>query len=725
MLYKQEAIPVQASGFAETTHFDIPASGKAFKSLIDNIYSRKIEAPIRELSTNAWDAHAEAGIDEPFRMKLPSKFDLLFMVRDYGLGMSHDFIMGTGEYEGAGFKSLFASTKDQDNTQVGMKGLGSKSPFAYTDSFILRVFTGTYVRTYSTYLGENGIPQLAYQGAVASDERMGTAVQFPVQLKDIDAFYESAVRVLKGFKVLPEGLPKTVIDKLTDKYCTPNEQGSFWATYPKEFLGEGAFARQGCVIYPIDADKLDNAKWIATLGQTLVIDFPIGSVQMVDSREFLAYDEETIANINEMVTKIKAEIDTKIDAMLQCATTNWELRALFRNDMFSSLGPLARTSGRYNRVVAINSFMKEGLPRKKQYRNTSHMVFYSVVTRNGPAYTRNDDNWTEGSVENPVFVYVGTDTKTRRSMNKRAALLMDKDAGVTGVVMLEKLSVRTFRKLGKPKILRIDDLPQPPPAEKVARAPVVWDRFRHFKAGNSDYYNISEEGIEELRAEGNKVVYVFQNKGSNFLPGQTKEENQDLSRGELFLAHSLLSQFKDTKIVFINVRANEKLSRWPAKEFPRFDTNSTKDILRTLDRKAILPLINYINADRFEHTVYDEALDNIGEERIKAFRQRGINNPLFDLDRFAKRKATVTHSVSRLLDRIGSDGMGDIVDRALELGLEVLPEQLPCVRYWEKNRVFPYPLLRGKWERMAKLFGEKSNDKRDSAIFDLALGGMI
>jgi hypothetical protein len=359
VLYKAEQIPVEASGFAETTHFDIPASGKAFKSLIDNIYSRKIEAPIRELATNAWDAHTEAGLDEPFRMKLPSKFDSMFMVRDFGFGMSHDFIMGTGEHKGGGYKSLFSSTKDHENVAVGMKGLGSKSPFAYTDAFILRVFNGETVRTYSTYLGENGIPQLAYQGEAPSDERRGVAVQFPVQMKDIDEFYDAATRVLKGFTVLPEGLPRTILDRLTGYAAEPLESGSFWRTYRKEYLGEGAFAKQGCVIYPIDLEKVPAAKWINTLGQCLVIDFPIGSVQMVDSREFLAYDEDTIRNIANAVQKIKGEIDAKIDAMLSGATTNWELRALFRNDMFSSLGPLARTSGRYNRISAINVYMKE------------------------------------------------------------------------------------------------------------------------------------------------------------------------------------------------------------------------------------------------------------------------------------------------------------------------------------------------------------------------------
>jgi hypothetical protein len=33
---------------------------------------------------------------------------------------------------------------------------------------------------------------------------------------------------------------------------------------------------------------------------------------MVDSREFLAYDEETVANINDACSRIKNDIDEKI-----------------------------------------------------------------------------------------------------------------------------------------------------------------------------------------------------------------------------------------------------------------------------------------------------------------------------------------------------------------------------------------------------------------------------
>jgi hypothetical protein len=51
MRYSVGHAEVQAEGFGQTVDFGIANSGKAFKGLIDGIYSRKIEAPMRELAT--------------------------------------------------------------------------------------------------------------------------------------------------------------------------------------------------------------------------------------------------------------------------------------------------------------------------------------------------------------------------------------------------------------------------------------------------------------------------------------------------------------------------------------------------------------------------------------------------------------------------------------------------------------------------------------------------
>ena len=713
MLYKQEAIPVYAEGFKETTNFDIPATGKAFKSLIDNIYSRKIEAPIRELCTNAYDAHLEIGLNEPFRMKLPTQFDPLFMVRDYGIGMTHEFIMGD-------FKSLFKSTKDQTNKVVGMKGLGSKSPFAYTDAFILRVFNGETVRTYSTYIAEDGIPQLAYQGEAASSERQGVAVQFPVQTKDFADFMESAIRVLKGFPVLPEGLPKTVLDELTGKDAEVLESGTFWKCFNSNYLGKGAFAKQGCVIYPIDLDKITDGEWISKLNLSILIEFPIGSVQMVDSREFLAYDEETIANINTACNNIHDEIDVRIKATLATAKTPWEIRSLFRNYMFSNLGPLARSSKLYANIDNLNSYIKAGLfyDRRERERNYNKFPFFSVVSLvdGAPkaAYSRRDYHYSDTDMNEPVFVFVGKDMKLRRGMNQRAGLYLEQNPKVTCVVMLERLPLKVHRALGKPKIMRITDLPEKPKAA-YDRAPVVWNRFKTINS-HGDVVVLSEEKLEEVQEKGVNIVYLFRNKNDNFL-----DEDTYFGTHELAASQHVLRSYLNTVIVLINVRANEKLSRWSEAEFPRYDPNLKAGFIQRMTRPQIIPLINQINKERFDYSYYSQALSELGSFAADAYRS-GRRNPLIDLMRFNRRVDKMSSTDKKKANRLGSEYVGQIVDRALELGLEVLPEQIPNYD-WNARKCFPYPLLRGKWERMAIALSTRNDEERTAALYTLMTQG--
>ena len=52
---------VEKSGNFEENQFSIEASAKAFMILSDGLYSNKILAVIRELSTNAYDSHVDAG----------------------------------------------------------------------------------------------------------------------------------------------------------------------------------------------------------------------------------------------------------------------------------------------------------------------------------------------------------------------------------------------------------------------------------------------------------------------------------------------------------------------------------------------------------------------------------------------------------------------------------------------------------------------------------------
>lgn len=90
----------------ERASFQIEANGKAFRTLIDGLYSNKIRAVIRELSSNARDAHIDAGNSEMlFEVTIPTNLNPTFRVRDYGTSLSHDDVMVL-------YTTIFRSTKE-------------------------------------------------------------------------------------------------------------------------------------------------------------------------------------------------------------------------------------------------------------------------------------------------------------------------------------------------------------------------------------------------------------------------------------------------------------------------------------------------------------------------------------------------------------------------------------------------------------------------------------
>ena len=103
--------------------FKIKASPKAFKILSQGIYTDNITPAIRELATNAWDAHVAIGnVETPFEVHLPTVIEPWFSIRDFGVGMNE------AEIEKI-YTTYFESTKTESNDYVGCLGLGSNLHF--------------------------------------------------------------------------------------------------------------------------------------------------------------------------------------------------------------------------------------------------------------------------------------------------------------------------------------------------------------------------------------------------------------------------------------------------------------------------------------------------------------------------------------------------------------------------------------------------------------------
>jgi hypothetical protein len=139
---------VVSSGVTSQGKFGISRRSQAHIMTIlrDNIYTDKILAVLREYSSNAWDAHRMVGKgDLPIQITLPDNDSPSLVIRDFGPGMSPREVFNI-------YTQYGESTKRGTDDAVGMMGIGSKSAFAYSDSFTVTSWNGGMRRIYVAVL---------------------------------------------------------------------------------------------------------------------------------------------------------------------------------------------------------------------------------------------------------------------------------------------------------------------------------------------------------------------------------------------------------------------------------------------------------------------------------------------------------------------------------------------------------------------------------------------
>jgi flagellin-like hook-associated protein FlgL len=299
---------VVTSGIQNAVSFGIKQEGLAhiFSVLRNQLYSDKILAVIREYSTNAVDAHVEAGkANEPIRVTLPSRFSTTFKIRDFGLGLSEQDIQDIYAFYGE-------STKRKSNQMIGQLGLGSKSAFAYGDNFVITSFVDGVKTTYNAFIDASQIGQIAKLASEPTDEQNGVEISIAVNEHDIQAFHDKACNLFRYFKVKPE------IDGASFNYDvkTPIIESADWRVF-----GGVSVAIMGNIGYPLDNHWPNDGAITNALAAGIEIDFNIGDLEIAASREKLQYSDATKKAIKDKLARITKEIvQIMNDKFANCAT---------------------------------------------------------------------------------------------------------------------------------------------------------------------------------------------------------------------------------------------------------------------------------------------------------------------------------------------------------------------------------------------------------------------
>lgn len=306
-----------SSNLTDIGTFKIKESAKAFRILSSSLYSNKIRAIVRELTCNARDSHVEAGNTEQYIVHLPTTLEPTFSVEDFGVGLDHESVMKL-------YSTYFDSTKTNSNEFVGALGLGSKSPFSYTDNFVVVATKNGETNSYSAFINDVGVPSIVRLGTTNTGAPNGVKVELAVSEKDFGTFKQELFDVIKWYDLKPITNISTpygfeVKYKPLNPFSVPFDSGVVTSESASSSYTPISVVLMGGVAYPIDGSRKEFSEYQNLLKQRIVVKAEIGDVEPQPSREGLTYSPETIAFIvNFLETlnkKIQDNLMTTVDSI--------------------------------------------------------------------------------------------------------------------------------------------------------------------------------------------------------------------------------------------------------------------------------------------------------------------------------------------------------------------------------------------------------------------------
>lgn len=327
MKLPENAVKIEGDLVGHRIDMKIDPNARAFiMQALQKLYSDREMAVLRELATNARDAHIDAG-----RAHLPIEIsiqaneldDPYLVIKDFGHGLTIEDIENI-------YSRYGVSTKRDTNEQTGSLGFGCKSPLAYTDQFTLTSICNG-VRILVLVSKDEGGGNMQIVDTSATDEHSGVTIQIP--LARHHTFMLKAERLFRFWEpgtVLVNGKDPERIKgrKINDDLMIID--------------GRTSYLVMGNVPYPIDTDYLKHE---LNYEHSLVARVPLGSVQFVPSREALDYTAETRAVLKQIEQDFEIGIQTAIQKVIDQCQTRPEVVATIL-DWRRSL-PEARVSGNY------------------------------------------------------------------------------------------------------------------------------------------------------------------------------------------------------------------------------------------------------------------------------------------------------------------------------------------------------------------------------------------
>ena len=321
MKLKQTTFESRVMGAEKEEAFTIDSDNSVIFDILRNkMYSDKIGAVCREVSCNSRDANREAGHgDVPVKIRIyePNSFvsmsDMSISFEDCGIGITPTRMSDI-------FLKYGASTKRDTNSQTGGFGLGAKTPFAYSDTFmVITVCDVDGVRmsyTYTAMIDTSRKGKMILFDSEETTEETGTKVIVPISSNDRYEFETKCIASSCLWETLPEYLGFR--NKKAPLEWAMKEETYSLVYDSDNLLGEdnSFIALVDGVPYPVSRRESEiNLRSVGN-NNAIVIEFDNGELTVAANRELLQYDEETIEALKIRFKGIRDNLITKVSAYL-------------------------------------------------------------------------------------------------------------------------------------------------------------------------------------------------------------------------------------------------------------------------------------------------------------------------------------------------------------------------------------------------------------------------
>ena len=372
-LQKLKSATTQTLNVNDKKEFTVDTSNQMIVSILrDKLYSNKIAAVCREVASNSRDANREAGKPQtPIIININSGSSILednmsISFKDSGVGISPSRIDNV-------FLKYGSSTKRDSNNQTGGFGIGAKTPFAYTNEFVISTISEENGKrlhnVYQAVISNEGgqeVSQLLLVSSNETKENTGTEIIIPIEESDKREFVSECTKATMLWDVQPtlivDGEPSSKkLNKLIDNENFKVVYGEYNANIFDSYH-DGVIMQVDGIPYKLNVSQVGRvdsniSKHIEcsklfdmltrynydNIHRNTVITFETGELTMSASREEIEYTQENIDAIfkkvlsaekciEEMIVDSFESIDTKLGKIaiynnysnrVQTNQTNW------------------------------------------------------------------------------------------------------------------------------------------------------------------------------------------------------------------------------------------------------------------------------------------------------------------------------------------------------------------------------------------------------------------